>query len=99
MPDGVLVRVMGAPKASRNQIDGVVASTQGSAVKVRVTAAPENGKANQAILKLLAKAWHVPVSHLSVASGQTDRHKTVLVAGNAAAQIDHLRKWAEDANE
>ena len=94
--DGVIVRVLGAPKASRNQIDGIVASGHGAAVKVRVTAAPDKGKANTAILAVLAKAWRLPAGQLSLASGDTDRHKTVLVAGNPPAVLRHLNQWARD---
>ena len=98
MPDGVLVRVLGAPKASRNRIDGIVTGGQGTAVKVRVTAGPDKGKANQAILKLLAKAWHLPPGRLSLTSGESERHKTVLVAGDATALMTHLRQWARDTD-
>ncbi|MEQ8247041.1 MAG: DUF167 domain-containing protein [Alphaproteobacteria bacterium] len=94
--DGVIVRVLGAPKASRNQIDGIVASGHGAAVKVRVTAAPDKGKANAAILAVLAKAWRLPVGQLALATGDTDRHKTVLVAGHPTAVLRHLNQWARD---
>jgi uncharacterized protein len=93
---GVIVRVLGAPKASRNRIDGIVTGGHGAAVKVRVTAAPDKGNANRAILAVLADAWHLPVSQLSLASGNTDRHKTILVAGNPPALLRHLNQWARD---
>jgi uncharacterized protein (TIGR00251 family) len=98
--DGVIVRVLGAPKASRNQIDGIVASGHGAAVKVRVTAAPDKGKgkANATILAVLAKAWRLPVGQLALATGDTDRHKTVLVAGHPTAVLRHLNQWARDCD-
>jgi uncharacterized protein len=95
--DGVLVRVLAAPKASRNGVEGTVTTVQGAALKVRVTAAPDRGKANQAIIKLLAKTWHLPPSRFSIIVGDTDRHKTILVAGEPGPLITQLQQWLGDA--
>ena len=57
----------------------------GSAViRVRVTAVPDKGKANAAVIVLLAKALGVPKSAISVVSGETARLKTIAVAGDPA---------------
>jgi uncharacterized protein (TIGR00251 family) len=90
--DSVLVHVLAAPKASRNGVEGAVTTAQGAALKVRVTAAPDRGKANQAIIKLLAKAWHLPTSRFSIVAGNTDRHKTILVAGDSGPLITRLQQ-------
>ena len=65
--DGVRVAVRLTPKASRNAIAGIAESGQGEAVlKVMVTAVPEAGKANEALIKLLAKEWGVAeILHLT----------------------------------
>ena len=56
--DGVRVAVRLTPKASRNAIAGIADAGQGEAVlKVMVTSVPEAGKANEALIKLLAKEW------------------------------------------
>lgn len=66
--DGFWVRV--TPKASRNVI-----KQDAGGLRVYVTAVPENGKANAAVQKLLAKAISVPKSALVLVRGQTARDK------------------------
>lgn len=46
-------------------------------LKVRLTAAPEDGKANEALLRLLAKEWKCPPSSLEIISGETSRYKII----------------------
>lgn len=60
-----------------------VAGRHGEAWKVRVAQAPEQGKANGAVLDLLAKALRVPRRQLSIVRGETARDKVVEVAGLA----------------
>ena len=68
--DGVAVAVRLTPKASANRIDGLAPGEDGSTtLRARVTAAPENGKANAALIKLLAKAWKLPKTALTVTAG------------------------------
>lgn len=82
-PSGVRLFVRLTPKASRNAIGDVMADANGQEqLKVAVTAVPENGKANQALIKLLAKAVKCPKSSVRIVSGQTDRTKTLLIDGN-----------------
>ncbi|WP_299351908.1 DUF167 domain-containing protein [uncultured Shimia sp.] len=64
----IVVRV--TPKASRNKV--TVDDTQ---IRVYVTSAPENGKANAAVQKLLAKAMGIAKSHITLVRGQTSRDK------------------------
>jgi uncharacterized protein (TIGR00251 family) len=78
--DGLRVAVRLTPKSSRARIDGIERDADGRAwLKARVSAAPEKGKANAALLKLLAKAWDLPPSRLTIATGAKDRRKTVLI--------------------
>lgn len=91
---GVLVAVRLTPKASADRIRGIERQSDGSAtLKVAVTAAPEAGKANAALLKLLAKAWKLPRTSLSVVSGLTSRRKVVLVSGAPDALAARLEVW------
>ena len=62
-------------------------------LRVRVSAVPDKGKANAAVVALIAKALGVPKSAVSVTSGETGRLKTLAVAGDGAAMaalIDSL---------
>lgn len=81
-----------APKAARNAVGG--RSADGSAIKVSVTAAPEDGKANAAVIKLLSKAWKLPKSDVSVTKGTASRDKVLHVAGDTDTIMKRLRAWA-----
>jgi len=92
--NGVLVAVRLTPKASANRIQGLAGASDGSVhLKVAVTAAPEGGKANAALLRLLAKAWKLPKTSLSIVSGATARRKVVHIAGDPAALYELLKAW------
>ena len=78
--DGGLISIRLRPGASANRIDDVLVMADGvRRLCVRVTAVPEKGKANQAMIKLLAKAWHVPRGRLAVVTGSKERNKTLLL--------------------
>lgn len=84
--DGLQVAVRATPKAARDCITGIAEDADGRLwLKVRLSAAPEDGKANQALVRLLAKAWGVPKSSLALVSGETARVKRVLIRGDGAA--------------
>ena len=62
-------------------------------LRVRVSAVPDKGKANAAVVALLAKALGVPKSSVSVVSGETARLKTVAISGDSerlAGTLDDL---------
>lgn len=79
--DGVRVYVHLTPKASRDLIDEVIVGADGAVLKVRVRALPDKGKANQAVVKLLAKWLGVPKSSLELLSGSRSRHKCIKIYG------------------
>ena len=60
------------PRASSDAIDGFDAN---GVLKVRVTAAPADGAANEAVSKLLAKALSLPTRDVTLVSGATNRNK------------------------
>jgi len=71
---GARLTVRVVPKASRNDLreeDGVLA--------VRVTAVPEGGKANRAVIEAVARALGLPKSRLEIVSGATARTKVLRV--------------------
>lgn len=95
---GVRLFVRLTPKASRNAVQGVAPDADGGRVlKVAVTAVPENGKANQALVKLLAKVWKLPKSALTITAGATDRRKTLLIEGDDPAALHrHISERMRD---
>ena len=60
----------------------------GDAWKLRVAAAPERGKANDAVLELLAETLQLPRSRIALVSGAASRDKIVELAGLAPEEID-----------
>ncbi len=73
-----------APGAARAKVVG----RQGAVWKVRVTAPPEGGKANDAVVRLLADALDVPRRDVAIVSGHGARDKVVTLAGLGAAEIE-----------
>ena len=76
-----------------------IAGRHGDAWKVRVAAPPEGGKANEAVLKLLAETLDVPRSSVALVSGQTSRDKIVVLAGLGQAQAERLLTSARKEDE
>ncbi|RUW27234.1 DUF167 domain-containing protein [Mesorhizobium sp. M4B.F.Ca.ET.215.01.1.1] len=83
--DGIDLCVRLTPKAALDRIEGVETTADGrSHLKARVRALPENGAANAALVKLVAKALGVPASAVAVVAGGTARLKTLRIVGDAA---------------
>lgn len=96
VPGGIRARVRLTPKAARTRIGGLQADSDGRMyLKASVTAVPEGGKANAALIKALAKAWRLPKTAISIVAGATDRHKTVLIQGDSDALAAKLGQWME----
>ena len=85
--DGIRIAVRAQPKAGRDAIEGVRAFPDGERLAVKVTAAPDRGRANAAIAAVLANALGVPPSSITVASGEAGRDKVVAVAGHPATLL------------
>lgn len=82
---GVALAVRAQPGARRNGIAGVHAG----ALKVAVTAPPDKGKANEAIVALLCDRLDLVRSQVAIVGGETSRQKKLLVVG---VEIDELRR-------
>lgn len=78
----VTFAVRAVPRASRNQVAGV----EGTTLKVRLTAPPAEGKANEALVRFLAEVLGVRRADVTIVAGAHARQKTVRVAGLTAAQ-------------
>ncbi len=82
---GVRLRVRVTPKSSNDRIDGIYAAGDGTtALKVRVRAQPEKGKANTAVIAVTAKALGCARSDVSVTAGSKDRTKTLFISGETS---------------
>ena len=77
------ITVKVVPRASR---DGV-AGRYGDGVKVRVSAPPEGGRANQAVVTVLAAALGVRAERVSIVKGHTQARKVVEVAGMDVSEV------------
>lgn len=79
---GGFLAVRVTPKASRNEVTGIYTAADGAvSLAVKVTAAPDKGKANAAVASLLAKKLGVAKSMLTLVKGETDRNKTFQFTG------------------
>ena len=84
------------PAARRAGIEGLQETAEGAlALRVSVTEAPENGKANAALIRLLARAWKVPKGAISIISGQKQKNKRLLLSGDATTLEPSLCAWAD----
>ena len=72
-----MIRVRVTPRAKRDEIAGV----RDGVLLVRVTAPPVDGRANEAVCRLIAKAVGVPPSRVSIVRGHTARDKQVSIEG------------------
>ena len=93
--DGVLLRVRLTPRASRDGIDGIKAGADGDVLHARVRAVPEDGKANTALIELLAAAMGLAKSSLSISGGAASRLKTVHISGDRTSLERRLTTWLE----
>lgn len=89
---GILVGVHVTPKAGQNAV--LPYQPEDTSIRVKVTAVPEDGKANTAVLALLAKTLKLPKRSVSLHSGEQSRHKRVLIALDKPQQ-DILNRLAE----
>lgn len=91
--DGVRVRLKVTPRARRDAVDGVADGPDGPALKVSVTAPADDGRANDAVIALLARAWRVPKGAIELVQGGKSRRKLVHVAADAATLLPRLDAW------
>ena len=72
---GTRLRVRVQPKSSTNQVVGY----RGETLRIRVTAPPEGGQANEAVISLLADALDLPKSQVGIVRGHASRDKLLVV--------------------
>ncbi len=84
--EGCTFQVRAVPRSRRDEVVGLY----GDALKIRLTAPPERGKANQALQEFLAGRLGVSLSDVEIISGHTSRRKRVRVRGVSADAIRAL---------
>jgi uncharacterized protein len=83
METEALIRVKVTPRSSKNRIAG----KEKDFYRAKVTSAPVEGKANDALIALLAERLRVPKRNIEIVSGETGRLKTIRICGLTAGEI------------
>ncbi len=78
-----LLKIKGVPGSSRNHIAGWL----GESLKIRVTANPEKGKANDAVVTLLADTLKIPKQDITLSSGASSPRKIFKISGLSHSEI------------
>ena len=81
--EGVQFKIKVQPRSSKNEICGI----QGDALKLRLTAPPVEGAANEACIDFFAELLHTTKKSLQILSGQTSQHKIILIHGLTKADL------------
>lgn len=90
---GLLLRLRVTPNAGRDGIEGAEIRDDGTEVlRVRVSAVPDRGKANAAVIMLIAAALGVPKSAIAVVSGEASRFKLLAVRGDAEGLAERAQR-------
>ena len=80
--DGLRVAIRLTPRAKCDRLLGIVSTAEGGrTLKASVTAPAQDGRANEALLQLLARAWQLARRDLSIVVGAASRNKIVCIAG------------------
>jgi len=91
LPHGLRLELRVTPNAGIDRIEGLERRDDGSAVlRLRVKAVPDRGKANAAVMALLADALGVPKSAVTLVAGETARLKALEIAGDPEALLRRL---------
>ena len=89
--DGLRVEIRLTPRASADRLVAIAVNSGGHRVlRAAVTAPAKDGKANEALLQLLARSWDLPRRDLSIFAGATSRNKMVRMAGDPQRLIDRI---------
>ncbi len=92
-PDGVVLAVRLTPKGGRDAIEGIDVLADGRAVlAARVRALPADGDANEALIRLIAKAVGVPSRDVTLVAGATARLKRLAISGHGPTVVAALEK-------
>lgn len=91
---GVTIELRAQPRARRTAL-----TCAGGALKAQVTAPAEDGRANAAVIDLLAASWRLPKSAFAVARGATSRDKVFSIAGEPQRLVAKIMEWTREFAE
>lgn len=90
---GIIIHLKVIPNSSKNEVCGIINDANGQEfLKVKVTAIPDEGKANKALLKFLSKEWNIKPSDIEIISGQTSRIKKIQIINNTEQFLKYLQE-------
>jgi uncharacterized protein (TIGR00251 family) len=94
-PDGVRVHIRVMPRARTARIYGLQQDADGRArLQLAVTEPADDGRANAAVLVMLAREWQLPKSTLAIAAGGANRRKTIRITGDPRTLMTSLLSWS-----
>jgi uncharacterized protein (TIGR00251 family) len=85
-PDGAVIAVNVRPKAKQEGITGI----HDGALKIGVNAPPEKGKANSAVISVLAKVLGMAKENIELHAGATSRKKKFIVYGISKSEVEKI---------
>jgi uncharacterized protein YggU (UPF0235/DUF167 family) len=88
----VTIELRVQPRARRTALE----RTDGGVLKAAVTAPAEDGKANTAVIVLLAAEWRLPKSAFGVIRGAAARDKVLSISGEPASLAGRIAQWARE---
>ena len=92
--DACIFAVRLTPKGGRDALEGWIAGAEGRMfLKARVAAPPEDGKANAALIALLAKTLGVAKSRVHLVAGETSRLKTIRIESVSAELVARIETY------
>jgi len=84
----IFLKVYLHPKSSKTEIVGPFRD----GIKVKVTAPPVEGKANEALIRFLAKEWRIPATGIEIVRGHRSREKTLRISTQAPLELNPRAK-------
>ena len=85
---GTVIKVKVIPRSSRTEVLG----KENDIYRMKLTDPPVEGKANKAVIELLAEKLGVPKREIEIVSGKTGRLKTIRIRGLAAGEVAQALK-------
>lgn len=83
---GAALSVRITPRMPKNEISEIL---EDGTIKIRLTAPPVDGKANQALIDFLSKILQVPASSIEIIAGQTGRNKLITIMNLNSDDVHH----------